>query len=74
MPGELENEIGEHYAVEDGILPVLKLDSPVSIRIDIRPDGVALYIGPRDWYWQRGCPDLSGCGTLFDPPIADESN
>ena len=58
----------EHYAEDDVILPVLKLDSPCLIRIDIDDDHVRLFIGQRDWEWRRGCPDVTACGTLFDPP------
>jgi hypothetical protein len=65
-------DLGEHYAVEDGILPVLAMSSPVSIRIDITDEFVNLYVGSRDWSWSRGCPDINGCGIALDNPVEEE--
>ena len=70
-PSVQREDLGEHYAVEDAILPVLALETPCEIRIDIREEGVALFIGPRDWFWKRRCPDIESCGTLFDPPVSE---
>ena len=67
-----EAEIGEHYMVEDVILPQLTLPNPCSIRISITEDFVALYVGQRDWSWTRGCPDINSCGTMLDTPMPDE--
>ena len=61
----------EHYADDDVVLPVLTLPSPCPIRIDIHEDRVSLFIGNRDWEWKRECPDVTACGTLFDPPVED---
>jgi hypothetical protein len=61
----------EHYAEDDVILSCLVLPSPCAIRIDIDDEKVRLFIGQRDWEWNRGCPDVSACGTLFDPPLVD---
>lgn len=61
----------EHYAEDDSVLPILALPCPCPIRIDIDEDHVRLFIGPRDWEWKRGCPDVNAVGTLFDSPIAD---
>ena len=63
---------GEHYLADDAILPVLTLDNPSPIRITITADRVSLSVGPRDWGWQRGCPDLSDAGTMLNEPVADE--
>lgn len=54
----------EHYVAEDSILPKLSLSDPCEIKIDITDEGVTLTIGPRDWFWERGHPDLSGAGTI----------
>ena len=56
----------EHYTDEDVVLPALPLPSPCSIRIDIYEDRVRLYIGNRDWEWNRGCPDAIASGLLHD--------
>ena len=61
----------EHYMEDDEILPILALGSPCPIRIDIDDEHIHLHVGPRDWEWRRGYPDVIACGTLFDPPVAD---
>ena len=66
------DDLGEHYAVDDGVLPILAMPSPVSIRIDITEKFVNLYVGSRDWSWTRGCPDINGCGIEFENPVEDE--
>jgi hypothetical protein len=73
MASELEKEIGEHYFVEDEVLPILKLDALCEIRIEVNAEHVSLSVGARDWQWKRGCPDIESCGTLFDPPSTGES-
>lgn len=55
----------EHYAVDDLILPGLRFENPVEVRIDITDEDVSLQVGPRDWHWKRGCPDIDGAGTTF---------
>lgn len=63
----------ECYAADDVILPSLTLENPCEIRIDITPDRVFLRVGQRDWDWKRGCPDVSGCGTMIsEEGIPDE--
>ena len=64
------DNLGEHYAVEDTILPQLTLPDPCEIRISITADSVSLQVGQRDLSWTRGCPDINGCGTMLNAPIA----
>lgn len=59
----------EHYAVEDEMLPILAMPIPVSVRIDIYEDCVRLQIGPRDYEWPRGCPDVCAKGVSFHEPL-----
>lgn len=59
----------EHYAVDDIILPVLRLPVPAGVRIDIYETCVRLQIGPRDYEWPRGCPNVCATGTSFQEPI-----
>ena len=61
----------EHYAVDDSILPGLELETPCEIRIDITEKSISLTVGRRDWQWKRGCPDISGCGTMLKRAIAE---
>lgn len=53
----------EHYAVDDNVLPILDLHSAVEVRIDIEETGVKLFIGPREYEWPRGCPDVCSART-----------
>ena len=63
-------EIGEHYLVEDCILPTLALPDPCPVRIVISADSVILYVGQRDWSWKRGCPDHDSAGTMLGETTA----
>jgi len=63
----------EVYEEADSILPALKLPEPCEVRVEIHNDYVILYVGQRDWRWNRKTGMLSGCGTAFDHPIPDES-
>ena len=56
-------QIGEHYAFEDTVLPDLVLHGPVEVRIDIEEEGLKLCIGPREYEWPRGCPDVCAVKT-----------
>ena len=49
--------IGEHYAIDEDVLPNLSLNAAVEVRIDIEETEVKLFIGPREYEWLRGCPD-----------------
>jgi hypothetical protein len=56
---------GEHYAIDDDVLPTLDLHPAVEVRIDIEETGVKLFIGPREYEWPRGCPDVCSVRTGF---------
>ena len=60
---------GEHYAIDDEVLPTLDLGPAVEVRIDIEETGVKLFIGPREYEWPRGCPDVSSVRTSFYIPL-----
>ena len=60
---------GEHYAIDDDVLPTLDLNPAIEVRIDIEETGVKLLIGPREYEWQRGCPDASSVRTSFCIPL-----
>jgi len=55
----------EHYAIDDDVLSTLDLDPAVEVRIDIEETGVKLFIGPREYEWPRGCPDVCSVRTEF---------
>ena len=59
----------EHYAIDDDVLPTLDLHSTVEVRIDIEETGVKLFIGPREYEWPRGCPDVCSAMTGFYKPL-----
>jgi len=60
---------GEHYAIEDDVLATLDLDPAVAVRIDIEETGIKLFIGPREYEWPRGCPDVCSVRTGFYSPL-----
>jgi hypothetical protein len=64
----------EHYMVDDAILPGLALPQLCPVRIDIEGKYIRLYVGQRDWQWERGSPDITDCGTNLDQPVADEED
>ena len=59
----------EHYAVDDNVLSTLALDPAVEVRIDIEETGIKLFIGPREYEWPRGCPDVCSVVTGFYSPF-----
>jgi hypothetical protein len=59
----------EHYAIDDDVLSTLALDPAVEVRIDIEETGVRLFIGPREYEWPRGCPDVCSVRTGFYSPL-----
>jgi hypothetical protein len=60
---------GEHYAIDDEVLPTLDLHPAVEVRIDIEETGIKLFIGPREYEWPRGCPDVRSVRTGFCIPL-----
>lgn len=59
----------EHYAIDDGVLPILDLHPSAEVRIDIEETGVKLFIGPREYEWPRGCPDVCSVRTGVYIPL-----
>ena len=62
---------GEHYAI-DGVLPTLDSHPAIAVRIDIEETGVKHFIGPREYEWPRGYPDVcfvrTGVHVRLDGP------
>ena len=58
-----ENDVATYKCV-DTILPRLLLDDEIEIRIELGPETVSLYVGPRDYQWQRSSGIMLGCGTV----------
>jgi hypothetical protein len=52
----------EVYEVNDLILPYLTLPNPCNVRVAIYADHVSLFVGPRDWSWDRKTGVLLGSG------------
>lgn len=63
----------EVYEEGDSILPGMELPNPVNIRIEIKDDSVALFVGRRDWSWNRKTGELNGSGFALEYPTADDS-
>jgi hypothetical protein len=59
---------GEHYVVDDDVLPIHGLHQAVQVRIDVDQTGVKNFIGPRKYKWPRGCPDTCAIMTGFYRP------
>jgi hypothetical protein len=59
----------EHYAIDDDVLSSLDLNPAVEVRIDIEETGIKLFIGPREYEWPRGCPDVCSIRTGFYSPL-----
>jgi len=53
----------KEYKVDDLILSVLNLPDPCPIGIKITEHYVLLYVGPRDWIWDKETGENIGAGT-----------
>ena len=55
------------FVTEDLIIPIIaqrgQFSDPTSVRITITDTDVKLYVGPRDWQWDRKTGNLIGAGT-----------
>lgn len=51
------------YETKDIILPQLELPNPCPIKIKITDKDVRLFIGPRDWQWDKETGEWLGQGT-----------
>ena len=60
----------EVYEKHDEILPTLAGDQLDAVRVEITDDSVRLFVGPRDWSWNRETGVLTGAGVALNPPIA----
>lgn len=60
------------YEERDSILPILELENPCGVRVELKPDTVSLFVGQRDWCWDRKTGLLKGAGTAIHPPIAEK--
>ena len=56
------------YKTTDKIIGELNLQKRggTEICIEITDTDVCLYVGPRDWQWDRKTGKLVGCGTCVD--------
>lgn len=55
----------EEYETEDGILSLIKFPGQTKIRIVIDDKFVRLYVGPRDWQFDRKTKECKGAGTAL---------
>lgn len=52
------------YKTLDSILPIMDLPDPCPIRIKITEKDVCLYIGDRDWQWDKATGEWIGEGSI----------
>ena len=62
---------GRNYVTKDRVLPMLKLPDPVDIKVAVNPETVALYVGPRDWNWDRSSGKMIGQETMVNDAAKD---
>lgn len=62
---KIEKERKRTYKTSDLILPTLNLGKQASIRIEVDGENVCLFIGPRDWQWDRKTGKFVGAGTCM---------
>jgi hypothetical protein len=57
----------EHYAIDDGVLPIFDLHSTLEVKIDIEETRVTLSVGRREYEWPQAAPMFvqSGQGYTF---------
>jgi hypothetical protein len=53
------------YIQKDILLPDLQLPNPCTVRIKIDEKNVCLYVGPRDWQWDRESGKFIGAGMCI---------
>ena len=53
------------YKVDDSIVPMLTFPEPTPIRVVIDEKYVRLYVGQRDWQWDKWTKEHIGSGTCM---------
>ena len=53
----------EQYKINDLIVGAVKLPNPCPVRVEITREFVFLYVGQRDWQWDRKTGRLFGSGV-----------
>ena len=57
------------YKADDLVLPMLQkhgnIPDPCPVRIVTEDDHVHLYVGPRDWQWDKRTGKLIGTGCML---------
>lgn len=53
------------YETKDAVLPQLEIPNPCPIRIVIDDESVLLFIGPRDFQWDKETGEWLGQGTTL---------
>lgn len=64
----------EAFAISDQVLPILRLPDPCVVSIKMNEKYVFLFVGPRDFQWDRKTGKLigTGCGCTPDFGCAAE--
>jgi len=61
--GKHRFRLRQTYETKDLILPMLKLEKPVTIRITGDDKYLRLFVGPRDWQFSKETGKSVGAGT-----------
>ena len=67
----MSDQMTETFQHQDLILPILPiLGYSCDVRVVIDDQYVRLYIGPRDWQWERQTGKFIGAGTALESNCA----
>jgi hypothetical protein len=61
------------YKTEDLVLPILDLGPRAKIKLIVNDESVLLYIGPRDYQWDRKTSKWIGQGTAMPVKLRSRS-
>lgn len=61
-----QDGVVKEYSYSDQILSEMKISDPCPVRIKVDEKDVRLYIGRRDWQWDRETGKFIGCGTAVE--------
>ncbi len=54
------------YKIDDLVLPMLELPDPCPVKIKVTEKDVCLYIGQRDFQWDKKTGEWVGQGTRLE--------
>lgn len=61
------------YSQKDIVLPDLDLPNPCTVRVKITDKYVFLFVGPRDWQWDKRTGRFVGAGCCIGAAALDNA-